>query len=281
MADAAARGVHLLVLPEFCCAQWLAFAPPSLPHANQLKWLADTGQIALPEMQALAMRYGVSLIPGTIPFEAAAHDGETGFFNRAWLLTPDSTQHFQDKLSLTPLEENGASGATLPGKTVNVIDWNGLRLAIAICLDTEYTALWAMLGKLDLDMVVIPAKTDMITGYNRVFGCARARAIELQTAICAVGAVGAPLTYLAEDTGVGGAAVYLPCDLGVSLDGRFAEFPAQDAATGGNAVLQAALVPVGACRAIRRGHAEAELRPALWTADHLKVVESGGLQPAA
>ncbi|MDH4540657.1 hypothetical protein [Sulfitobacter faviae] len=100
----------------------------------------------------------------------------------------------QNKLSLTPLEANGASGVTIAGTGINLFEWNGLRCVIAICLDAEYTALWSKLGELNLDLVIIPAKTDMITGYNRVFSCARARAIELQTAVCCVGAVGAPLT---------------------------------------------------------------------------------------
>lgn len=272
MADAAARGVHLLVLPEFCCAQWLAFAPIDLDPSLTLKWLADTGLIAMDAMKAMAVQYGVSLIPGTIPFEETGPDGQPGFRNRAWLLTPDGAAHCQDKLSLTPLEANGAGGVTLAGDSIQVIQWNGLRIAIAICLDAEYTALWSRLGELDLDMVIIPAKTDMITGYNRVFGCARARAIELQTVICAVGAVGAPLTHPAEDTGMGGAAVYLPCDVSVSLDGVFAATPAQSGALGDNGVLRAVGIPVGLCRALRNGYAEAELRPALWSADHLAVI---------
>jgi predicted amidohydrolase len=111
------------------------------------------------------------------------------YANRAWLLTPQGNRFHQDKLSLTPLEEQSASGVTVRGDRVNVIGWNGLRIAIAICLDAEYTALWARLGQLDLDLVLVPAKTDMISGYNRVFGCARARAIELQTVVCVVGAV--------------------------------------------------------------------------------------------
>jgi len=177
----------------------------------------------------------------------------------------------QNKLSLTPLEANGASGVTIAGTGINLFEWNGLRCVIAICLDAEYTALWSKLGELNLDLVVIPAKTDMITGYNRVFSCARARAIELQTAVCCVGAVGAPLTPWQEDTGVGGASVYLPCDVSVALDGMHAALPPQTAAQGMDLVLQAPAIPVGQCRRIRAGAAEAEVRPGLWSGDHLTV----------
>jgi predicted amidohydrolase len=273
LAASAARGAHMLVLPEYACAQWISFAPLDLPPAAQLGWLADVGTEALVAMIALTRKYGVSLLPGTIPHRAGTRDGAPAYANRAWLLTPEGGRFHQDKLSLTPLEEHSAAGVTVPGDRVNVIRWKGLRVAIAVCLDAEFTALWARLGKLDLDLVLVPAKTDMITGYNRVFGSARARAIELQTAVCAVGAVGVPLGHPMTDTGVGGATAFLPCDVSLSLDGVFASMPPHTAAAGADPVLVVPNLPVGACRRIRHGGAEAEVQPAAWSADHLKVHE--------
>lgn len=271
LAAAAARGAQLLVLPEFSCAQWLTFAPADLPPAGQLGWLAEVGAPALESMATLCAQYGVSLLPGTIPQRLGEQDGAPIYANRAWLLTPQGDRFHQDKLSLTPLEEQSASGVTVRGDSVNVIRWNGLRIAIAICLDVEYTALWARLGQLDLDLVLVPAKTDMITGYNRVFGCARARAIELQTVVCAVGAVGEPLGHPLTDTGVGGATAFLPCDNSVALDGVFATLLPQPAAALTDPVLVLQNLPVGQCRRIRNGAAEAEVCPAAWEADHLMI----------
>jgi predicted amidohydrolase len=271
MAAAAARGSQLLALPEFACAQWLSFAPLDLPPSGQLGWLAEIAVTAMPAMASLATTYGVSLLPGTVPERVGARDGVPTFANRAWLLTPEGGAFSQDKLSLTPIEEDAAAGATIRGERVNVIPWNGLRVAIAVCLDVEYTALWARLGQLDLDLVLVPAKTDMITGYNRVFTCARARAIELQTAVCAVGAVGAPLGHPATDTGVGGAAAFLPSDVSLHLDGVFAALPPQSAALVTDPVLVVQNLPVGQCRRIRNGAAEAEVCPAAWTAEHLHI----------
>jgi predicted amidohydrolase len=270
---AAARGVDLLVMPEFSCAQWLNFAPVDLPATEQLGWLAETGQAALDSLRDMVVRHGVALLPGTFPYPAETSETDASFFNRAWFLTPEGGLISQDKLSLTPLEANGASGTTIAGTQINIFAWKGLRCAIAVCLDTEYTALWSLLGTADLDLVLIPAKTDMITGYNRVFGCARARAIELQTVVCCVGAVGAPLTPVHADTGVGGASVFLPCDVSVSLEGVFAALPPQGAAAGTDPVLMAAQIPVGLCRRLRHGGAEAELRPAQWSGDHLTLEE--------
>ena len=272
LACAAARGAHLVAMPELACAQWLAFAPPSLPQAGQLGWLAEIGGEALRSMATLVERYGVALLPGTIPQPMGQRGGVPVFTNRAWLLTPRSGMFHQDKLSLTPLEGQSPAGLTVPGDRVNVITWNGLRIAIAVCLDVEYTALWARLGQLDLDLILVPAKTDMITGYSRVFACARARAIELQTAVCVVGAVGEPLGQPLTDSGIGGATAFLPCDVSLSLDGIFAAL-APHAAAHGNPVLVVTGLPVGQCRRIRNGAAEAEICPASWTADHLTIHE--------
>lgn len=154
-----------------------------------------------------------------------------------------------------------------------MIEWNGLRIAMIICLDSEFTHLWSRLGQLDLDLIIIPAKTDMITGYNRVFSCARPRAIELQTVVCVLGAVGVPFGHPLTDTGVGGAGVFLPCDVGVALDGIHATLLPQTAAMMTDRVLIATDIPVGACRRLRNGQAEAEVCPAIWNADHLAVVD--------
>ncbi|KIN63783.1 Nitrilase-related protein [Sulfitobacter noctilucicola] len=276
-ASAAERGARILVLPEFACAQWLSFAPADLPASLHLEWLAGLTPTAITALKGISATYGVAILPGTFPVAGQSTTGSNGFFNRAFFLTPEGEEHVQDKMSLTPLEEQGEGGSTLHGTQINVISWQGLRIAMPICLDTEYTALWSRLGKLDLDLVLIAAKTDMITGYSRVFGCAHARAIELQTVVCVVGAVGAPLTPWETDTGVGGAAVFLPCDITVSEGGVWQTLPPQSAQDGLDIALHAASIPVGAVRAIRRGGAEAELRPASWTADHLLVSDQAAI----
>ena len=281
VAQTRARGGHMLVLPEFACAQWLSFAPADMPADQTMGWLFETGQIALDAIALMAAKHQVSILAGTIPFKAEPVDGVPAYFNRAWLLTPDGARHSQDKLSLTPLEAQGAGGITVPGETINVIQWNGLRIAMIICLDSEFTDLWSRLGKLDLDLVIVPAKTDMITGYNRVFACARARAIELQTVVCVLGAVGAPLGVPSTDTGVGGASVFLPCDVAVSLDGIHATIAPQTAAMMTDHVLVAADIPVGVCRRLRNGHAEAEICPASWDAGHLTVTDPGAAAQVA
>ena len=51
MAAAAARGAHMLVMPEFACAQWLSFAPADLPANQSLQWLSEVGITGFPCLQ--------------------------------------------------------------------------------------------------------------------------------------------------------------------------------------------------------------------------------------
>lgn len=275
VSQTAARNAHMLVLPEYACAQWLSFAPVDLPAVNIMGWLSECGLVALEAIAVMAQKYSVAILPGTIPFASGLLDGVPTFTNRAWLITADGARHMQDKLSLTPLEAHGEGGITVRGEAINVVSWNGLRIAMIICLDVEFTHLWSRLGQLNLDLIIIPAKTDMITGYNRVFSCARARAIELQTTVCVLGAVGVPFGHPSTDSGVGGASVFTPCDIGVSLDGVHASIAPQSAAMLTSVVLSAVDIPVGACRRLRNGLAEAEVCPARWDADHLIVHDPG------
>jgi predicted amidohydrolase len=178
MAELRSSSFQFLVLPEFACAQWLSFAPPGLgPHA-QVPWLASVAVEATAALRPLAARYGVAILPGTMPHALADERDEVRHVNRAWLFLPDGREFAQDKICLTPSERNPEGWLLWPGSRVDIIQWEGLRLAIVVCLDVEFTSLWARLGKLDLDLVLVPAKTDLISGYYRVFSCAYARANE-------------------------------------------------------------------------------------------------------
>ena len=280
-AGAAARGTKMLVMPEYCCVQWLSFAPLDLPPDGQLAFLAGLVDAALAGLALISTQHDVAILPGTMPVRIAEANGLPVFANRAFFLTPEGALHWQDKLSLTPAETNGVSGVSVPGSVVRLIAWRGLRIAILICLDSEFTDLWPLVGKANVDLVLIPAKTEMITGFHRVFACARARAIELQSVVCVVGAVGAPLTPFDQGKGVGGAAVYLPCDQSVSLDGIWAALLPQGAPEAADLSLQAVAVPIAAVRALRQNGAEAECRPASWPADHITLQEPEAAPPIA
>ena len=279
MAEAQSAGARLLVLPEFACAQWLSFAPADLAITKQVPWLAALSQEAVAALRPLPSRYGVALLPGTMPWpKPGSKRKATGYCNRALLLLPDGRVLTQDKLCLTPSERNPKGWLLTPGTELNVITWEDLRVAVIVCLDIEFTALMARLAKLDLDLLLVPAKTDMLSGYYRVFGCAKARAIEMQTVVCVVGAIGSPLGHPALDTVLGGAAAYLPCEAALGSIGVVAALEPHAAASGLSPTLFANL-PLGACRRIRHGGAEAEVWPGSWPADRIKIVDPAREQP--
>src|SRR5262245_56668565 len=171
MAELQHAGFRLLMLPEFACAQWLSFAPEGLSLGQQVPWLSDVAREACARLRHLSAIYNVALLPGTMPFALTSGTSGRQYVNRAWLFLPDGRLFSQDKLRLTPSEENPLGWQFSGGSAVSIIEWEGLRVAIVICLDIEFTSLWAHLGKLDLDLVLVPAKTEMLSGYNRVFVC--------------------------------------------------------------------------------------------------------------
>lgn len=268
MAEAKAAGAVLLALPELACMSWLDFAPPALAPAEQMPWLAGVALEALPGLRELVARHGMALLAGTFP----VYDlGPAALpVNRAWLLLPDGRVHEQDKISLTPSEQ----GLFRHGAQITVLPWQGLRVAVVICLDVEFTALWARLGRLDLDLILIPAKTELISGYHRVVGCARARAIELQTAVGVVGAIGSVARDPSTEV-VGGAAAFLPCEASFAPDGVAAALEPRASAPDGSPLLICPDLPLGACRRVRHGGAEAEVWPASWSADAVAVADAG------
>ncbi|MGO4333932.1 nitrilase-related carbon-nitrogen hydrolase [Labrys sp. KB_33_2] len=262
---------QILALPEFACMQWLSFSPPGLTVPDQLPWLAAQAVEALVMLRPLAARYNVALLPGTMPHALIDEKGSTRYANRAWLFLPDGREVSQDKLCLTPSEMDPQGWLLSPGTDVEIIEWAGLRIAILICLDVEFTSLWARLGKLDLDLILIPAKTGLISGYYRVFSCAYARATELQTVVCVVGAVGTPGSNPATDVVMGGACAYVPCDGALGYTGIAAALGPHAAASGLSPILIAHDLPVGYCRKMRHGAAEAEVWPSSWSADHVII----------
>ena len=97
MAEAAAAGARLLVMPEYASEQWLSFRPDGLTTDKEIPWLADLAPQALDLLRPLPAKHGIGLMAGTMPWTV---DG--GQRNRAWLLLPDGRVIHQDKLCLTP-----------------------------------------------------------------------------------------------------------------------------------------------------------------------------------
>lgn len=264
--EARRQGAGLLLMPEYVCEAWLARAPAGLPETAEIAWMAEEAEAVLPLLRKLATESGVALLAGTFP----AREGE-GWRNRAMLFLPDGRTEVQDKLVLTPDEKDPLAWSLEPGAEIRIVEWAGLRLAVVICLDVEQPALAALLQPLDLDLLLVPSDTGLLSGCSRVFACARARAVELFCAVATVGGVGT-IPLPGGRTNVSGAAVYLPCEEVFGFSGVAGELAPAAEAEGTGRMLVVRDVPLGAIR--RRRHSRGEVWPGPWSAGHLRVVEA-------
>ncbi|WP_428642278.1 nitrilase-related carbon-nitrogen hydrolase [Roseibium sp.] len=260
---ASAEGARLLVLPEYLIECCLAFKPDGLPPEEEMSFLADVGTDLIPMLRSLPGKYGVSLLAGSMPVKTAQ-----GITNTAVLLTADGREIRQDKLCLTPFEQSPDTWHLTPGNELKTFELDGLKTAILICLDVEMPALSSLLAKQDLDLLLVPSMTEKPSGYHRVFGCAKARAVEMMCAVGVCGVVGRSKGTTQNDTNYSGAALYLPCEEEFGYTGVGAQVPPTGGENGEEPFLIAS-VPLGQLRELKSG--KAEVWPGAWTADHVKI----------
>ncbi|WFE87824.1 nitrilase-related carbon-nitrogen hydrolase [Roseibium porphyridii] len=263
VARAANAGAGILMMPEYVIECCLAFKPDGLEPRGELAFLASVGRELLPYLSALAKKHNLSLLAGTMPVATPS-----GLTNTAFLLSPDGKVQHQDKLSLTPFEQSPDTWQLVPGSELKIFELSGIKIAVLICLDIEMPALSCLLAKHNPDLVLVPSMTEKLSGYHRVFGCARARAVELMCAIAVCGTVGRSDGTTQNETNVSGAALYLPCEEEFGFTGIGAETPATDGMDKSEPFLIVD-APLEQLRNLRSG--QAEVWPGNWTADHVKT----------
>lgn len=266
LAEAAATGAAILVLPELWSEQWLPLAPRDLPETAEIAWMGEQGARLLERLQPLPARHGVALLAGSWPAWSGA-----GWVNRAQLLLPEGHIETQDKLCLTPSERDPEAWTMVPGDRLRIVRWRGLRLAMPICLDIEQPALAAALQPLDLDLLLVPSMTGQASGQARVTGCAKARAVELMATVATVGCIGST-ALPAPRANVGGAAAYVPCEPSLGHTGVVVEALWAARADGPGPLVLARDLPIAGVRALR--HGAAEVWPGPWSAAHVRIDEA-------
>ena len=269
LAEVAGAGAQLLLMPEYAAEQWLSFAPPGLAASAEIPWLAEQSAAALEAIRGLPAKHGVALVAGTMPVPAETTDGNPPWLNRAWILLPDGQTIAQDKLCLTPAEKDPESWNLSTGRQLHLVTWNGIRIAVVICLDIELPSLAARLASARPAPVLVHVRTGRLAGYHRVFSCAKARAVELQAAIGVCGTIGAAAYGKQRAGTISGCSLFLPCEERLGSHGRAVEVPPVAQAEGfGPFVI--ADVPLGALDSLRGG--DAEVWPGAWDAAHVELV---------
>ena len=263
--DAAAKGARLLVMPEYAAEAWLGFKPPGLRSDQEMAWLAEIGSEALPALCRIAHQAGISLLPGSMPWTLEGRQR-----NRAWLMTPNGRLVAQDKLCLTPFEKDPLTWDLEPGDTLRLVELDGLRIAVLVCLDVELPALSCLLAPLRPDLILVPSMTANASGHARVFGCAKARAVELMAAVACTGVIGVSPGTTQNDSNVSGNAVYLPCEPALGYTGTLLETQATDGKAG-ELLFDLVDLPIATIRQLRA--AGAEVWPGAWVEPGLAVEE--------
>ncbi|WP_419902993.1 nitrilase-related carbon-nitrogen hydrolase [Kiloniella sp.] len=273
-------GADLLIMPEYVSEQWMSYAPSGICPDEEIPWMVTQASEAKELLKQLASSYEIALLAGTFPVATDADDDMSeepvndndGYYNRAHLFLPDGTYITQDKLSLTPNEQDPNAWCLTPGNKLKVFTWRGVRMAILTCLDIEMPALSSLIADQDVDLILVPSMTSKLAGYNRVFGCAKARAIELQAAVAVVGPIGAT-SFLGgkRKNQTSAAAVYLPCEESLGHTGIATEISPSDTTVGLGPLIIAKDLPIEEIRELRNG--SAEVWPGGWTADHISVEE--------
>lgn len=273
LIKASEQQVQLLVLPEYLSEHFLSYAPKGLSIGQEIPWMALQSTKLSAPIQALSDRYHIAVLAGTVP--VAQQDGQSiEHVNRSYFFSPNNALVHQDKLCLTPSEQVRNGWLLTPADSIKIVEYQGVKIAILICLDIEMPALSVLLAPLDIDLILVPSMTSKPAGYYRVFGCAKARAIELQVAVAAVGPIGRAGEDKVKRTQFSSAAaVYQPCEESLGHTGVLNE---REVSQG--QVLQAlhdellyADIDIEQIRHLR--HGSAEVWPGGWSADHIQIMD--------
>ncbi|NCN88024.1 MAG: carbon-nitrogen hydrolase family protein [Gallionella sp.] len=171
IADAAAKGAKLVVLPEF-------FAIMGMDETDKVKVCETPGEGVIQQfMREQARRHKIWLI-GSLPLQATAPDKVR---NSLLVFDESGTQVARyDKIHLFNLtlgnESYNEAQTIEAGDKVVVVDSPFGRIGLAICYDLRFPELFRTMP--DVDLIVLPAAFTATTGKVHWEPLVRARAIE-------------------------------------------------------------------------------------------------------
>ncbi len=179
IAEAAADGARLVLLPEYFCfmgfkdTDKLALAEPHQDGPLQ-RFLADA-----------ARRHGVWVIGGTLPLRAPE---PSRVLNTTLVFDPQGREAARyDKIHLFSFEKGEESfdeARTIrPGDTVRTFEAPFGRVGLSVCYDLRFPELYRRMG--DCALIVVPSAFTYTTGRAHWETLLRARAVENQCYVLA------------------------------------------------------------------------------------------------
>ncbi|MCK6406937.1 MAG: carbon-nitrogen hydrolase family protein [Rhodocyclaceae bacterium] len=181
VADAAAQGAQLVALPEY-------FPIMGMQESDKVGVREQEGIGPIQEfLAATAKAHGVWLIGGSMPLVAT---DPAKVLNSTLVFDPQGVRVSRyDKIHLFGFrkgsEQYNESATIEAGRQPVAFDAAGFRVALSICYDLRFPELYRALGACDL--IVVPAAFTETTGRAHWEILLRARAIENQCYVLAIG----------------------------------------------------------------------------------------------
>jgi predicted amidohydrolase len=211
LADAAALGAHLAVVPEYAALELAALVPQGDVGA-QLEALQQFLPGYVATYAELARRLDMYVLAGSFP----ERDDDGRLRNRARLFGPAGGAGSRTKRVMTKFEQRWS---VAPGDEEAVFATDLGIIGVAVCYDAEFPLLVRRQAEAGAKVILVPSCTDAIAGYWRVRIAAQARALENQCYVVHAPTVGVAAWCPAIDDNHGAAGIYGPPDLGFPADG--------------------------------------------------------------
>jgi predicted amidohydrolase len=210
-----------VLLPEYACLSLLGINQAKT--RSFLKRLEDFSHHGYQDYERQILRlsqaYAIAIIGGTYP--VTIEPGHT--VNRCIIARPKQDVIWQDKLHMTRFEKEQWQIQSPRNPTLHVFDLQGVRTAVTICYDVEFSALAREAAKARVELMLVPSCTDHAHGYWRVRHCAHARTIENQCFVAIASVVDGDPQFDEMDTHYGQAGIFSPCDSSFPVRGVVAE----------------------------------------------------------
>lgn len=205
-----------VLFPEYFNAPLMARFNDS-SESQAIRGLAQYTDEIRERFIALAIKYNINIITGSMPFKK--EDGL--LYNVGFLCRRDGSYEMYEKLHVTPDETKcwGLSG----GKTIRTFETDCARIGVLICYDVEFPELSRIMADEGMQILFVPFLTDTQNAYSRVQVCAHARAIENECFVVIAGSVGNLPKVHNMDIQYARSGVFTPCDFAFPTDGRRAE----------------------------------------------------------
>ena len=182
IAEAAANGAQLVVLPEmFCCP----YSTKKFPEYAQ----PDDGEICTRMAQAAA-RHGIYLVAGTMPELVKDPAGNADkIYNTAFVYSPDGRELCRHrKIHMFDVDTTDLPGGirvresdTLTaGDRITCFDTPFGRVGVCVCYDVRFFEIFRLMQKAGCGIIAIPACFTNTTGKAHWEILFRSRAIDIQ-----------------------------------------------------------------------------------------------------